>query len=149
MVWFTEDDLRAAAGEGSFRRGREYVDAVGDLRPTALGVRASVRGKDVYEVWLGRQNDAMVAECACPFGLEGNFCKHCVAVGLALLASSGPDVDVGAYLRSLDQQELVDLLLTQADRDPALYRQLVLRAGATGAPQVAVLRQQLDAALRP
>lgn len=148
MVWFTEDDLRAAAGEGSFRRGREYVDAVGDLRPTALGVRASVRGKDVYEVWLGRENDAVVAECACPFGLEGNFCKHCVAVGLAVLASPGPDVDVGAYLRSLDQRELVDLLLTQADRDPALYRQLVLRAGATGAPQVAVLRQQLDTALR-
>jgi tetratricopeptide (TPR) repeat protein len=101
-------------------------------------------------VWLGRENDTLVAECACPFGLEGNFCKHCVAVGLALLADSslGPDVDVGAYLRSLDQRELVDLLLAQAERDPALYRQLVLRAGATGAPQVAVLRRQLDTALR-
>jgi uncharacterized Zn finger protein len=150
MVWFTEDDLRAVAGDGSFRRGRDYVDAVGDLRPTALGVRASVRGKDVYEVWLGRENDGLVAECACPFGLEGNFCKHCVAVGLVLLAgsSSGPEVDLGAYLRSLDQRELVDLLLAQAERDPALCRQLVLRAGATGAPQVAVLRQQLDTALR-
>lgn len=151
MVWFTEDDLRAAAGEGSFRRGREYVDAVGELRPTALGVRASVRGKDVYEVWLGRENDALVAECECPFGLEGNFCKHCVAVGLVLLAGTpvGQEVDLGAYLRSLDQRELVDLLLAQAERDSALYRQLVLRAGATGAaPQVAVLRQQLDTALR-
>lgn len=150
MVWFTEDDLRAAAGDGSFRRGRDYVDAVGDLRPTALGVRASVRGKDVYEVWLGRENDGLVAECACPFGLEGNFCKHCVAVGLVLLAgsSSGPEVDLGAYLRSLDQRELVDLLLAHAERDPALCRQLVLRAGATGAPQVAVLRRELDTALR-
>lgn len=150
MTWFTEIDLRTAAGEGSFRRGREYVDAVGELRPTALGVRASVRGKDDYEVWLGRENDTLVGECACPFGLEGNFCKHCVAVGLAVLAAatSGPDPDLAAYLRSLDQDELVDLLLAQAKRDSTLYRQLMLRAGTTGAPQVAVLRRQLDEALR-
>lgn len=150
MAWFTEDDLRAAADEGSFRRGRDYVDAVGELRPTALGVRASVRGKDVYEVWLGRENDSLVAECECPFGLEGNFCKHCVAVGLVLLASesSTPSADLEAYLLSLDQRELVDLLLAQANRDPALCRQLMLRAGTTGAPQVAVLRRELDTALR-
>lgn len=150
MAWFTEDDLRAAAGDGSFRRGREYVDAVGELRPTALGVCAAVRGKDVYEVWLGRQNDTLVGECGCPFGVEGNFCKHCVAVGLVVLASgaSSPDADLETYLRSLDQHELVELLLEQAKRDPALYRQLMLRAGSTGAPQVAVLRRQLDDALR-
>ncbi|MFC4856262.1 SWIM zinc finger family protein [Actinophytocola glycyrrhizae] len=150
MLWFTEDDLRAAAGDGSFRRGREYVDAVGELQPTALGVRAAVRGKDVYEVWLGREHDALAGECGCPFGIEGNFCKHCVAVGLVLLADGapGPDADLGAYLRSLDQRELVELVLAQAQRDPGLYRQLALRAGSTGAPQVAVLRRQLDTALR-
>jgi hypothetical protein len=150
MVWFTEDDLRAAAGDGSFRRGREYVDAVGELQPTALGVRAAVRGKDVYEVWLGREDDGLVGECGCPFGAEGNFCKHCVAVGLVLLSGGAPepDADLGAYLRSLDQRELVELVLEQAGRDPGLYRQLVLRAGTTGAPQVAVLRRQLDSALR-
>ena len=149
-MWFTEDDLRAAAGDGSFRRGRDYVDAVGELSPTALGVRATVRGKDVYEVWLGRAQDALTGECGCPFGLEGNFCKHCVAVGLALLASGEqtPDADLETYLRSLDQRELVELVLEQAKRDSALYRQLVLRAGSTGAPQVAVLRRQLDDALR-
>src|SRR5262245_1305957 len=129
MTWFTEADLRTAAGEGSFRRGREYVDAVGELRPTALGVRAGVRGKDTYEVWLGRENDALVGECECPFGLEGNFCKHCVAVGLVLLSSSvpGQDPDLSTYLESLDKQDLVDLLLAQANRDSTLYRQLMLR----------------------
>ncbi|MGB3444941.1 MAG: DUF6880 family protein [Actinophytocola sp.] len=150
MAWFTEDDLRAAAGDGSFRRGRDYVDAVGELQPTALGVRAAVRGKDVYEVWLGREKAALVGECGCPFGVEGNFCKHCVAVGLVLLADGapGPEADLDAYLRSLDQRELVALVLEQAKRDPGLYRQLALRAGSTGAPQVAVLRRQLDTALR-
>jgi uncharacterized Zn finger protein len=149
-MWFTEDDLRAAADAGSFRRARDYVDAVVDLQPTALGVQARVKGKNVYEVWLGRDNDKLTAECDCPFGLEGNFCKHCVAVGLVLLASepAEAEADLGAYLRSLEHQELVDLVLAQAERDPTLYRQLVLRAGSTGAPQVAVLRRQLDEALR-
>jgi len=151
MVWFTEDDLRRAAGEASFRRGREYVDAVGELQPTAYGMRATVRGSDDYEVWLGRDDEALVAECGCPFGVEGNFCKHCVAVGLALLADGAPaeTVDLGEYVRSLDQRELADLVLEQAKRDSTLYRKLTLRAaGTTGAPQVAVLRRQLDGALR-
>lgn len=150
MTWFTETDLLTAAGEGSFRRGRDYVDAVGELRPTALGVRASVRGKDTYEVWLGRENDALVGECACPFGLEGNFCKHCVAVGLVVLSgeTADSDPDLSTYLRSLDREDLVDLLLAQAKRDSTLYRRLMLRAGTSGAPQVAVLRRQLDDALR-
>jgi uncharacterized Zn finger protein len=149
MAWFTEDDLRTAAGEGSFKRGRDYVAAVGALRPTALGVRATVRGKDAYEVWLGRDNEALVAECECPFGLEGNFCKHCVAVGLVLVAegTTADETDLEKYLLSLDQQTLVNLLLEQANRDESLYRQLMLRAGTNGTPQVAVLRQQLEKAL--
>ena len=148
MVWFTSDDLRAAAGDGSFHRGRDYVDAVSSLAPTALGVRATVRGSTEYEVWLGRSDDGLVGECGCPFGVEGNFCKHCVAVGLVLLDSDVPSVDLGAYLRSLEHGELVELLLAQAGRDPSLYRQLVLRSGSSGAPQVAVLRRELDNALR-
>lgn len=152
MVWFTEEDLRRVAGDGSFRRGRDYVDAVGELQPTAYGVRAVVRGSEAYDVWLGRDGAALAGECDCPHGTEGNFCKHCVAVGLVLLADSGSGgdaVDLGAYLRSLEVRELADLLLEQAARDPGLYRRLTLRAaGATGAPQVAVLRRQVDDVLR-
>jgi uncharacterized Zn finger protein len=151
-AWFTEEDLREAAGGPSYQRGRDYVTAVADLQPTALGVRAVVRGSGTYEVWLGRDTDRLVGECSCPFGADGNFCKHCVAVGLALLADgpeATPEVDLGGYLRTLDPGELLDLVLEQAERDPGLYRKLVLRAaGAAGAPQVAVLRRQLDDALR-
>lgn len=150
-VWFTEDDLRAAAGDPSYNRGRDYVDAVTDVAPTAYGVRATVRGSDSYEVWLGRDGARLTGECSCPYGADGNFCKHCVAVGLVLLADGGhgTGVDLDSFLRTLSVDELADLLLTQAQRDPALYRRLVLRsAGATGAPQVAVLRRQLDEALR-
>ncbi|TDV46315.1 SWIM zinc finger family protein [Actinophytocola oryzae] len=150
MAWFTEDDLRTAAGEASFERGRDYVPEVGELRPTALGVCASVRGKDVYEVWLGRENEGLVGDCQCPYGLEGNFCKHCVAVGLVVLADGTQprEADLETYLQTLDQQELVGLLLEQARRDATLYRQLMLRAGTTGTPQVAVLRRHLEEALK-
>src|ERR1700754_3807637 len=110
-AWFTEDDLHEQAGGQSFQRGRDYVDAVADVAPTALGVRASVRGLDSYEVWLGRSADAgLVGECSCPYGADGNFCKHCVAVGLVLLADgpglAAPEVDLAAYLRTLDPREL-------------------------------------------
>ena len=151
-AWFTKDDLHEKAGGQSFQRGRDYVEAVGDVAPTALGVRATVRGLDSYEVWLGRDGDLLVGECSCPFGADGNFCKHCVAVGLVLIAEgpgpAAPEIDLAGYLRTLDQRELVELVLEQAGRDPALYRRLSLRAGSTGAPQVAVLRRQLDEALR-
>lgn len=151
-AWFTEDDLHEAAGGQSFQRGRDYVGAVADVAPTALGVRAAVRGLDTYQVWLGRDGERLVGECSCPFGADGNFCKHCVAVGLVLLAEgpgpAAPEVDLAGYLRTLDPRELVELVLEQAGRDPALYRRLSLRAGSTGAPQVAVLRRQLDEALR-
>lgn len=152
MGWFTEDDLRAAAGEASFRRGRDYVDAVGDVAPTALGVRACVRGGTSYEVWLGRSGERLVGECSCPYAADGNFCKHCVAVGLVVLGSPAEpdrDADLGGYLASLSHRELVDLLLEQAGRDPVLYRKLTLLAArVSGAPQVAVLRRRLDEALR-
>ncbi|HEX2131325.1 MAG TPA: hypothetical protein VHH15_07170 [Actinophytocola sp.] len=151
-AWFTEEDLAAAAGGTSFARGRDYVAAVGDVQPTALGVKACVRGTADYEVWLGRDGTRLVGECSCPHAADGNFCKHCVAVGLVLLAEGGVgagEPDVAAYLGSLDHRELVDLLLAQAERDPVLYRRLSLRAASTsGAPQVAVLRRQLDDALR-
>ncbi|OLF05449.1 hypothetical protein BLA60_35955 [Actinophytocola xinjiangensis] len=151
-AWFSERDLLASAGEASFRRGREYVAAVGDVQPTALGVRARVRGTDSYDVWLGRDGERLVGECDCPFGADGNFCKHCVAVGLVLLENAGEDPaepDLAAYVASLDHAELVGVVLAQAERDPVLYRKLTLRAArASGAPQVAVLRRQLEEALR-
>ncbi len=151
-AWFTEDDLHEAAGGQSYQRGHDYLTAVADVAPTALGVRATVRGLDTYEVWLGRDGDRVVGECSCPYGADGNFCKHCVAVGLVLLAEGPgapePAVDLAAYLHTLQPRELVELVLEQAGRDPALFRRLALRAGVTGAPQVAVLRRQLDEALR-
>jgi hypothetical protein len=84
----TEADLRAAAGERSFERGIEYLDAVDDLAVLGDKITASVRGTDEYIVVLNIGARAPVSgACDCPYGKEGFFCKHCVAVGLAYLRS--------------------------------------------------------------
>jgi tetratricopeptide (TPR) repeat protein len=84
----TEADLRAAAGERSFERGIEYLDAVDNLSVLGNKVTASVRGADEYIVVLNIGGHAPVSgACDCPYGKEGFFCKHCVAVGLAHLRS--------------------------------------------------------------
>ncbi|MFL6143434.1 MAG: hypothetical protein ACJ72N_16410 [Labedaea sp.] len=100
MVWFGEVDLRVAAGPKSFVRGRELAAAVADVRHTAEGIEAVVRGAqpaagaddgaDEYKVFLGPASPGLIGECGCA---EGGFCAHCVAVGLALLAEREPDAD--------------------------------------------------------
>jgi uncharacterized Zn finger protein len=87
---FTEVDLNVAAGPRSYDRGLDYLSQVRDLDFNGPEITATVYGSDAYEVCLivdtGRSgNIALVGDCSCPFGQEGNFCKHCVATGLAAL----------------------------------------------------------------
>jgi uncharacterized Zn finger protein len=150
MVWFSEVDLRVAAGAKSFERGRELISAVSGLRTTAEGVRAAVHGSAVYDVFLGPASPGLVGECSCPFGSAGNFCKHCVAVGLVVLArEQAAGVDLRPYLGSLPADELAELVNELASADPTIHRVLATRAAqAQNTPQVAVLQRQLDDALR-
>ncbi len=91
---FTEADLRAAAGPQSFERGLRYLDAVAGLE--AIGDRwvATVRGSENYLVVLtvtaaaAAAGGRLRAECDCPHGQEGFFCKHCVAVGMTVVRSA-------------------------------------------------------------
>jgi uncharacterized Zn finger protein len=85
----TEADLRAAAGERSFERGTGYLRAVSGIEVTGSRVMATVSGSADYLVVLTLPDPVadrrLRGECGCPYGQEGFFCKHCVAVGLALL----------------------------------------------------------------
>jgi hypothetical protein len=108
VVWFSEVDLRVAAGPTSFARGRDLVSAVLRVQPTAEGVRAVVRD---YNVFLGPASPGLFGECGCRFGVAGNFCEHCVAVGLALLGTPADD-GVGAGLpRIATLQRRLDAVL--------------------------------------
>jgi hypothetical protein len=91
----TEAALRAAAGERSFERGVSYVDAVMGLETVGNQIMATVRGTGDYLVVLtlgeAPAGAGLRGECGCPYGQEGFFCKHCVAVGLAVMRNArGP-----------------------------------------------------------
>jgi hypothetical protein len=86
---FNEADLLAVAGQRSFDRGTEYLDAVGDLTVFGNQITASVRGTDDYIVVLTLGGRARISGiCDCPYSKGGFFCKHCVAVGLAFLRNA-------------------------------------------------------------
>lgn len=139
---FGEDDLRALAGARSFERGLGYLDAVSGLEVGEGSVTAVVHGTDVYEVELTLGGgDGITGWCDCPYGQEGNFCKHCVAVGLTVLrraktiphqraAARSRSSGFEAWLSALSRDELLALVREQVAEDRGLRRRLELRAAA-------------------
>ncbi|MET7302891.1 SWIM zinc finger family protein [Embleya sp. NPDC005575] len=158
---FTEQDLLDAAGDKSYGRGEGYLGAVANLTEEGPGyVTAAVYGNDTYTVVLEYGADGLTGDCDCPYGEQGYFCKHCVAVGLVFLRSTtahpveeaqAAAFDLRAYLASLDPHELVDLLDEAARSDPDLRRRLALRAARTDGgdgPDITSIREHLGRALR-
>ncbi|MET9833430.1 DUF6880 family protein [Streptomyces sp. NPDC006385] len=141
-VGFGEDDLRALAGARSFERGLGYLDAVSGLEVGEGSVTAVVHGTDVYEVELTLGGGEGVSGwCDCPYGQEGNFCKHCVAVGLTVLrraetiprqraAARARASGLEAWLSARSRDELLALVREQIAEDRELRRRLELRAAA-------------------
>ena len=138
---FTDDDLRSAAGPTSYARGLGYLNRVEDLAVGATWVTARVAGNDAYDVRLsfGDGRRGVRGDCSCPFGAEGNFCKHCVAAGLVALKRGGSRSGatttarpgrqaIVSWLSSLTKDELVAELVEIVDADPDLRRRLELRA---------------------
>lgn len=136
---FTEEDLRALAGDRSFERGRGYLSAVDDLAATDGGITATVYGTGTYRVTLRPAPSGLDGRCDCPHGRDGFFCKHCVAVGLRTLALEDglPRVRAATaartraledWLDSLDRARLLALVREQLAADPEFGRRLELRA---------------------
>ncbi len=132
----TENALLSVAGERSYARGENYVRYVRGLRVAATSAQASVQAKRVYVVeldWSGPQPDG---SCTCPHAADGHFCKHLVAVGLAVIDSGAVDqADVGesaleAAVYAMGIDDLRDLVITRAQHDGELRRLLEVRATA-------------------
>ena len=154
----TRRRLRDIAGARYFERGEEYFDdgAVLSLRADGAGIQAVVEGARRYRVRLRLQDGALDYDCSCPLGHEGAFCKHCVAAGLAWRAGEAEETeiefgeeDLRAHLLGLAREELVSLLIEQAEEDDRLHRRLMLRAAraAPGDPDLSVWKDALDDAL--
>ena len=143
---FTEDELLQAAGPKSFERGLEYVEAVEELEFEGAEINAIVAGSYEYDVTIWRERGTLEGQCSCPWSQEGNFCKHCVAVGLAVLASSAADApgtgsepgsappipvgraDLEAWIDALSPEELRLELRALIRGDRGLRRRFELRA---------------------
>ena len=130
----TEKNLRALAGEKSYDRGESYFSsgAVQSLIDSGDAVAARVTGTDEYKVTLKAEGGKLHYHCSCPFGEEGEFCKHAVATGLAWLdqqiggetlpdyTGRGELAAIRAHLAGLDRDALVELLMQQVAEDDAL-----------------------------
>ncbi|WP_030740774.1 SWIM zinc finger domain-containing protein [Streptomyces sp. NRRL S-31] len=154
MDGLTEAKLKTLAGARSFERGVGYLAAVSGIEVGEDRIRASVRGTERYTVELvlgGRAGPA--GECDCPYGQEGNFCKHLVALGLAVIARQDdlPHLrktarerkkDLDAWLSSLSAGELLALVRDEIAVDRNVRRRLESRAaGARG--DLAAIRSHL------
>ncbi len=158
---FTEADVRAAAGRQSFERGLGYLGAVAGLEAVGDQWVATVRGSEDYLVVLTpAAGHAVVGgrvrgECDCPYGQEGFFCKHCVAVGLTVVrgaarvpeqrarggrgrgaspraasASKAGPGDLEAWVGARSRDELLALVYDHLLEDDDWRRRLELRAAS-------------------
>jgi uncharacterized Zn finger protein len=149
LLPFTAADIKGAAGPRSFERGLDYLHEVEDLEVTETQITATVFGSHDYRVRLAFGDGELSADCTCPYGREGAFCKHCVAVGMSVL-NLGQDLpqlikttkagraELESWLESLSKKELLAELLGLLDEDRDLRRRFELRAASVNADAVAV-----------
>lgn len=169
----SEPVLRQMAGARSFERGAAYFRG-GHVNPIAEEgneIAAKVEGTRSYRARLWIERNALDYSCTCPVGEDGEFCKHCVALGLSWLEratsgerptparsanakSKGSSVtmhDVRTYLSKQKPSVLVDLLMQHAEQDEILQRRLLmLAAKKTGdGLDVATYMQAIEGAIVP
>lgn len=174
----TERLLRELADPRSWERGVGYFEdgRVRGLVQDGTTVVAKVEGQQTYRVTLALQEGQLLAECTCPMGQAGVFCKHCVAVGLACVqrgiqappssqadnanAASSPtelgedtlytDLDrLREYLFEQSPSTLVEIIIEQALWDDKLLRQLTMRAAHGGeAVDMKAMRRAITEATR-
>ena len=157
---FTESDIKLAAGARSFERGLDYLSAVEDLEISDTEVTASVYGTREYTVRLVLSDQGLSGGCTCPYGQDGFFCKHCVAVGLSVL-EMGEDLPqhieatraerqaLEAWLQSLSQEELLAELRGLLDEDRDLRRRFELRAAAMNSDALTIRRAVMEFVVPP
>lgn len=155
---YTESDVRRLAGPRSYERGLGYLDAVGPLRVEKNRIIATVDGTERYRVILD-DRDGPRAACDCPYGEDGHFCKHCVAVALTALHGAGRlpalreqaakrDAVLETWLAGLGRDELLGLVRERLAEDADFKDMLALRATAADGDTTAI-RAEITVLLDP
>lgn len=154
------------AGAQSFERGEDYfvsgqVMAVVEHEGT---ITAKVQGTRPYRVKLWIEEGSLEYSCTCPVGVDGGFCKHCVAVGLTWLEARQPKLsgkgqarpavtmdDVRAYLLAQRKNALVDILVDHAMEDDRLRQRLFIKTAKKGSKglNLTSYRRAIEDAVEP
>ena len=136
--------IHRLAGARYFERGEDYFfnDCVAYLSEDNNVITASVNGSRRYKVRLWAEDSDLNYDCSCPLGREGEFCKHCVAVGLEWLhekndskkpntqnkkALKTSETDIREYLTKQDKNSLTDIIVDQMHNNDNLRERLILR----------------------
>jgi uncharacterized Zn finger protein len=136
----SDADLLGHAGETVFARGEDYVRYVHGLRVRGRRAQGTIQARNVYQVELDWSEADLAASCTCPHFAEGFFCKHLVALGLAVIVAqvapataAPPEGGVDSYLQGLDAKGLRALVRELVSRDRTAERLVEFRAAASGA----------------
>jgi uncharacterized Zn finger protein len=154
--------LKRLAGERFYERGYKYFTEGAVVRLACKGesILAQVQGTYEYRVRIWIEEKALQFSCDCPVGMDGEFCKHCVATGLTWLAQrksgevSAQDiqdsVNLHVYLMAQGKKKLIDMLLDHAEEDELFEQRLHMLAAKKGsrALVVASFRKTIDAAIK-
>jgi uncharacterized Zn finger protein len=142
------EHLKRLAGGISFERGIDYFE---DGRVVSLVIdgataAATVEGNRAYKVRMWLDKDSVGGECTCPAYANSGFCKHCAAVGLAVIDSLKDDNaagaprktgrgkpktktvtmdDLRAFLKDMDKNRLVEIIVEHALGDDFLREGLI------------------------
>ena len=149
--------MRAFRTVSPTSRRPKTVNATASQIAEGAAITAKVRGTHPYTATLGALDGQLEHACDCPHAADGNFCKHCVALGLkwleqeALPPRQKPITrrEVRKWLDSRQKKELVELLLDHAKTDERLDRRLTLETAKAigGAVNTVAFEQALDDAL--
>ncbi|MGW7576533.1 SWIM zinc finger family protein [Streptomyces sp. NPDC054765] len=145
---YTDTHIRELAGPRSYERGLDYLDAVSGLRAAAGRITATVQGIERYRVVLDG-GARLRATCDCPYGEDGHFCKHCVAVALTALRepdrltalckeAAACDTTLHGWLNGLGRDELLAVLRERLAEDADFKELLALRAAMSDGDTTAV-----------
>lgn len=140
-AFFSKKDLERLAGPRAYSRGLASVPAVDAVATSGAEITGTVYGSEPWQVRLNRRPAGLDGSCDCPRGTAGEFCRHCVAVGLVYLDGPTTDRSRSAELTAaqheiaglrrllgvLDREDLTGLLLDCARGDHDLRRHLVAR----------------------
>ena len=162
----SDELIRRLAGDRYYQRGVDYFQRgrVSFLEVSGNSIHSVVTGTERYAVLLRAKAKTLDHHCECPLGIDGEFCKHCVATALAWLhgqvvpgtaekdemSTEVTDEDVAKALQAEDKEALIELLLDWSERDEALRgRLMLLAAGRKGSGVlIAQARKSLEQAIR-